>query len=174
MFKAHFDIRNLNKIINALEKLEALAELESAKTPENFAKNFAADMRDAISSQTYASRYSRNPLTPNYAKSKAKNYGHTDFWKLRGDLISNVTFWSKSNNEWEAGLNEGVPGFRGKHIGAYAFFNEFGWNQRTKSGKRFVRPRPLLRYVADDFCAKKVPIRATMLAGRIARIWRSK
>lgn len=145
--RIYFDANQLRRWMSALNDVEKRVPFQ---VTENMQRTCSIDYAHRVMRNIMGGRYGAGspPVPsyhPRYARWKLENFGNIGTWRLKGDLVRNITFF-KVENGWMGGVPNGVydsggkswygQGDRGgtKEIARYGRANEFGLHKRPVFG----------------------------------------
>jgi hypothetical protein len=173
--RAYLNPSDLDRMMRALNKLEATAKRLENDFPRKNSIDYAMLLRQNIHSQKHMSGYP--PYNERYAEWK-EQYALYDegYWKAMGSLVSAITFWKEQHGRWRSGVPEGAydtggtswfgTGAEGedKPIAMYARTIEYGLGKQPE--------RPIFRPTLKEYKATKYMERGREAIRELKRQWR--
>ncbi len=152
---------DLQRLYGAIQRVNKRASIESRDNPYRNAVSFRNLLLYNINSQKGMASYA--PYNKRYKKWKQETVGHTDFWKLFGHLIRNLTVFPVGRgfgrmNAWMSGITPGVTdkgntswleGNKGRPvlISVYGRWMEFG--------RRGQPARPIFGPTTEEYAQRR-------------------
>lgn len=143
-FKVNQD--DWHKIKYVLGKLESMSTLLKNDHPYECALEY----KNLVYQNILGNRFGFAPLSKRYYKWKErKGYEVPGFWKLRRDLLTNLTaFQNKGKGGgYVGGIPGGIRGNKGRYVGFYGTMVEKGWFQKGKQNSA----RPMFENTKDEY-----------------------
>jgi len=175
--KVYFVVEDLRRIFGAITKVNNTVLREANALPFRCANEFRFLIISNILSQTHMGGYSA--YSERYKEWKEKTVGHTDFWKLFGTLMKNITVFRIPKRgysyAWMGGITPGVSSTGGESmfksgggrpvlISAYGKWMEFG--------RKGQPARPLFGPTTKEYSANKLPAQVGKTSIFIRGSWR--
>ena len=167
---------DLERVLGAINKVRSTVVREANSLPFRCANEFRFLIINNILSQKHMGGYAS--YSPEYKKWKRETVGSTDFWKLFGNLIKNVSVFRIPKGgyaySWMGGITPGAYSQGGESMyggkGRPVLISAYGkWMEFGRSGQP---ARPLFEPTTKEYSAEKLPRQVRRTSISIKGSWR--
>jgi len=174
--RVYFVADDLRRIFGALEKVNNTVRREANALPYRCANEFRFLLINNITSQKHMEGWTYSEY---YEDWKRKKVGHTDFWKLFGTLLRNISVFRLPSRglsyRWMGGITPGAMSMGGESMfkeggGRPVLITKYGrWMEFGRQGQP---ARPLFGPTTNEYSTEGLPRQRRFSLAAIDVSWR--